>query len=142
MSPVYYSNKDTDDVVKYPKRDARLESLDNWEQLTDAQVEKLGEKEVFEPVQFSQIGEVSEDVNAHGAGVKHSPDGLNADKDDNGHADGNDPGKTAGDVERPTDANKVEEIDAYATSNEIDLGGAKTKAEKLALIDAWHEAGK
>ena len=136
---IYYRNADTDQVVKYAKPDARLEFLENWTQLSDAQVAKLDESKVEEPVVFSQIGEVSEDVNAHGAGTERVPTGLNEDKGNGVAADGDGDGGNKS-PERPTEDNKADEIDAYAKANEIDLGGAKTKAEKIALINAWHDA--
>lgn len=47
----------------------------------------------------------------------------------------------AAEAKPPTEDNTHEEIDAFADTAHIDLGGAKTKAEKVAVIDAHLNPG-
>lgn len=125
-----FKNENTGDVFETTdKYDiARLTSLENWTKLSGDQAEKeLAEANA--PIPFSEIGEVSEQYEQHGAGTKYDPDALNEDKASHA-ADNKSDGQEAKALEDMT----VKELRAFASENRIELGGARSKDEITDLI--------
>lgn len=125
-----FKNENTGDVFETTdKYDvARLTALDNWTKLSSDEAEKeLAEDNA--PIKFSEIGEVSEQYEQHGAGTKYDPDALNEDKAS--HAGDT---KSDGQAAKPLEEMTVKDLRAFASENQIELGGARSKDEITDLI--------
>jgi hypothetical protein len=130
MSKVF-KNRNSDDVfVTTDKYDIeRLSSLDNWDLLEGKARERALEASGQPDIPMSEIGEVSEQYDQHGAGTDHNPDALNEDK--LSHAADS---EKAGQEAKKLDELTLPQLKAFAKENEIDLGGAKSKQEVLDLL--------
>lgn len=130
-----FKNENTGDV--FETADAydieRLGALKNWTKLSGEDKAKAVEEIHAEPapVPFSEIGEVSEQYEQHGAGTEYNPDALNEDKASHA-ADSQADGQEAKALEDMT----VKDLRAFARDNGIELGGARTKEEISDLIKA------
>ncbi|HEX9228362.1 MAG TPA: hypothetical protein VF885_17310 [Arthrobacter sp.] len=134
MSNVYRNTNNDDIHVTTDKHEIqRLDNLENWDRLEGKDKERALAKvgAVDEPVVFSEIGEVSEQYEQHGAGTKYDPDALNEDK--LAHAK-----DTAGKGQEPAAVGDmtVKQLREFAKDNDIELGGARSKEEITDLIQA------
>jgi hypothetical protein len=127
-----FKNENTGDVFETSDSYdiARLSGLDNWTKLSGKDAERALETDDA-PVVFSEIGEVSEQYEQHGAGTKYDPDALNEDKAS--HAADS---KQEGQEPKPLEDMTVKDLRQFAKDNDIDLGGARSKEEITDLIKA------
>lgn len=127
-----FKNENTGDVFETTdKYDvARLNSLKNWTRLSGDEAEEALTEDEAVPV-ISEIGEISEQYEQHGAGTKYDPDALNEDKAS--HAADSTP---AGQEAKPLEDMTVKDLRQFAKDNNIELGGARSKEEISDLIKA------
>jgi hypothetical protein len=127
-----FKNENTGDV--FETSDSydihRLTSLENWTKLSGKDAEKALEVDDA-PVVISEIGEVLEQYEQHGAGTKYDPDALNEDKASHA-ADSTDEGQEP----KPLEDMTVKDLRQFAKDNNIELGGARSKEEIADLIKA------